>query len=166
MSAKSTEIPTETSIPLVEEQPEEVILDADKLEHNSELVGRLQGEVEVTASNAAVTDFTSMAGIQHRHGPYATDMGAREHKHDLRERWNVTDEAIINAGFVSESFDHAAVHELWMRRFQLREADYPVFNDVPNDDRSRWQKIGTFVRNNPAPIPEPVERNLTRIIFG
>lgn len=166
MSAETNEIPTETSMPLVEEQKEEIILDADKLAHNSDVVSRLQSDLKVEASEAVISDFTSMAGIQHRHGPYVEDAGFREAKHDLRERWNVTDEAIVLGGFVSEPFDHAAVHELWKRQDQLRNADFRVFEDVPNNDRSRWQDIGSFVSRNPAPIHAKVDKNLNRIIYG
>lgn len=165
MSAESTNIPDlETSAPLVEEQSEEIILDAEKLAHNESVVSRLSSELRERTSEASVTDYTAMSGIQHGHGPFVTDDGFREAKHDLRERWNVTDEAIVAAGFVSEPFDHAAVHELWKRRAQLRNADYPVFEDVPNNDRSRWQNIRSFVSKNPAPIRNEVDQMLNRIV--
>jgi hypothetical protein len=165
MSAESTEIPTETSAPLVEEQTEEIILDADKMAHNAEVVSHLQTDLKAEASEAVISDFTAMSGIQHRHGPYVDDDGFREAKHDLRERWSVTDEAIAEF-FVAEPFDHAAVHELWKRQAQMKTADFPVFEDVPNADSSRWKSIGNFVRKNPAPIHSTVDRKLDRIIHG
>lgn len=76
-------------------------------------------------------------------------------KHRLSDL-GVTDEATDRLWY--NSFDHAGVHELALRENEFANAPIDVFEDAPNDDARKWEKINSTKEK--APIPKSVRSDL------
>lgn len=97
--------------------------------------------------NSNIVGFTdTRSGLHHGHS-----MG----KHTL-DMLGVTDDASDRLWY--NSYDHAGVHEMKVRRDEFENAPIDVFEDAENDDASKWQKIENTSRK--APIPKSVRRDL------
>jgi len=97
--------------------------------------------------SSRVVSFTdTRSGLHHGHVPS---------KHRIQDL-GVTDEASERLWY--NSYDHAGVHELYVRRSEFENAPIDVFEDAPNDDASKWQKIQNTSKK--APIPTSVREDL------
>lgn len=108
-------------------------------------------EVKSLANSLEIEDFTApRSELNHGH-----DID----KHDVRSRFNVSEE-LVSQLFMYAPNDHAALHELLARKEEFIHADTPVFTDTEDTDDSRWEKIGKAAGK--APIPDKVHRELQR----
>lgn len=97
--------------------------------------------------NSRIVGFTdTKSGLHHGHGMQ---------KHTL-DMLGVTDEATERLWY--NEYDHAGVHELYVRRNEFETAPIDVFEDAANDDPSKWRKIENTSQK--APIPKNVRRDL------
>lgn len=97
--------------------------------------------------NSRITAFTDeKSGLHHNHGI---------DKHTLADL-GVTDEASSRLWY--NDYDHAGVHELYLRRDEFMDAPIDVFDDAENDDAGKWQKIKNTSKK--APIPKKVRSDL------
>jgi hypothetical protein len=107
-----------------------------------------------------IESLAEKAGVDKKKGFTAPD--TREHhthkikKHRLSDEFNVTDE-LLDETYVKE-YSHLAVHELALREDEFRNADFDVFEDVPNDDDERWEEINRTTGK--APISAESMREL------
>jgi len=94
-----------------------------------------------------ITGFTdTKSGLHHSHS---------ESKHRMQDL-GVTDEAIDRLWY--NHYDHAGVHELYVRRHEFIDAPIDVFEDAANDDQDKWAKIKRT--SEKAPIPKSVRSDL------
>lgn len=99
------------------------------------------------AQEARVNSFTdTKSGLHHNH---------TMDKHTL-DMLGVTDEAADKLYY--NSYDHAGVHEMLVRQHEFENAPIDVFEDAPNDDPQKWQKIEKT--SDIAHIPREVRRSL------
>jgi hypothetical protein len=97
--------------------------------------------------DSTIEGFTdTKSGLHHGHG-----LG----KHTLSQL-GVTEEAQERLWY--NSYDHTGVHELAVRENEFRDAPIDVFDDAPNDDTSKWNKIHSTKQK--APIPKRVRADL------
>ncbi|AGM11504.1 hypothetical protein M199_gp162 [Halogranum tailed virus 1] len=97
--------------------------------------------------DSRIVGFTdTKSGLHHGHGMS---------KHTL-DMLGVTDEATERLWY--NEYDHAGVHELYVRRNEFETAPIDVFEDAANDDPSKWSKIQNTSRK--APIPKSVRQDL------
>lgn len=104
-------------------------------------------ELDEVIESSEIQGFTdTRSGLHHGHG-----MG----KHTL-SMLGVTDAASERLWY--NSYDHAGVHEMAVREDEFRDAPIDVFEDAPNDDTRKWQKIHSTKEK--APIPKRVRADL------
>jgi len=115
----------------------------------------LDDVIEDLTDQAEVTGFTdSKTGIHH---------GSSRHdfqKHDVTDL-NVTDD--VRDMLWSNPYDHAAVHEMLLRKQEfVNNPDISVFKDRDDDSDSwKWDEIEKTSEN--APIPPEVRDKLDRM---
>lgn len=107
----------------------------------------LIGDIVEGAHLSAFTDTRS--GLHHGHD---------KTKHDLRDL-SVTDEAIEKLW--ANSYDHTGVHEMAVRRAEFENAPFDVFEDAPNNDAAKWEKIEDT--RDIAPIPQSTKDMLAEM---
>ena len=105
------------------------------------------GDIVEEAHLSAFTDTRS--GLHHGHD---------KQKHDLRDL-SVTDEAIEKLW--ANSYDHTGVHEMAVRRAEFENAPFDVFEDAPNNDAAKWEKIEDT--RDIAPIPQSTKDMLAEM---
>lgn len=100
------------------------------------------------AQTAEVTGFTDETdGLWHSHSLK---------KHRLQDI-GVTDE--VTDLLDHQANGHSALHELWARRHEFQEMDdVRVFEDVANDDFSKWERINEIRKK--APIPNDIQNKI------
>jgi len=97
--------------------------------------------------NSRIVGFTdARSGLHHGHSM---------DKHTL-DMLGVTEEATSRLWY--NSYDHAGVHELQVRRDEFESAPIEVFEDAANDSAEKWRKIESTSRK--APIPTSVRQDL------
>jgi len=100
-----------------------------------------------TIGDSGVVAFTDeKSGLHHSHPPS---------KHDCRDL-GVTEEAVDMLW--SNSYDHTGVVEMSIREQEFRNAPFNVFEDSPNDDTQKWEKIASTKEK--APIPQHIRSML------
>lgn len=140
------------------EEPE-VEVEVEEQDHSS--LESMMSEMREDAEDATVTDFTAVfSGVQHGHG---AERGQGEGNHDVRSRWNVRDE-FVSAHFISQPNDHAAIHEMVIRKKEFKSAEEDMFEDTGNKSRSKWNSIENFAQSGRAPIPEEARQKLRTVI--
>lgn len=103
--------------------------------------------LSTSIENSYIVGFTdTKSGLHHAHGLQ---------KHTL-DMLGVTDEAIDRLWY--NEYDHAGVHELYVRRGEFENAPIDVFEDAPNDSAQKWEYIENTSRK--APIPKHVRSDL------
>jgi len=104
-------------------------------------------DLQKSIERSHVDAFTDpKSGIHHSH---------QLSKHRIQDL-GVTDEAADKLWY--SHMDHAAVHEMAVRRGEFEDAPIDVFEGAPNDDPSMWDKIEST--REAAPIPESVKEDL------
>ena len=97
--------------------------------------------------DSRITAFTdTKSGLHHGHSM---------DKHTL-DMLGVTDEATDHLWY--NEYDHAGVHELYVRRDEFVDAPITLFENADNDDSEKWQHIERTSRR--APIPKSVRQDL------
>lgn len=100
-----------------------------------------------TIERSEIVGFTdTKSGLHHGHS---------EGKHQIQDL-GVTDECADMLW--SNANDHTPLHEMSLREKELKNAPIDVFEDAPNDDPSKWQKIHNTKEK--APIPKHIRRQL------
>jgi hypothetical protein len=126
----------------------------------AELVDKVEQYKAESMMEDPIESLAEKAGVDKKKGFTAPD--TREHhthkikKHRLSDEFNVTDE-LLDETYVKE-YSHLAVHELALREDEFRNADFDVFEDVPNDDDERWEEINRTTGK--APISAESMREL------
>jgi len=104
-------------------------------------------ELQDAVSDSRIAAFTdTRSGLFHRHSM---------DKHTL-DMLGVTEDAASKLWY--NGYDHAGVHELHYRRDEFENAPIDVFEDAPNNDSGKWEKIEDTTRR--APIPKRVRNDL------
>lgn len=126
--------------------PREYLTDeeADRIEAMTESVN---DPIASFARTARVKGFTDeKSGLYHDHGL---------RKHTL-DQLGVTEEAEERLFY--NSHDHAGVHEMKRRREEFEDAPFEVFEDAPNDDPEKWERVEYTSKQ--APIPQNVRSDI------
>jgi hypothetical protein len=117
----------------------------------AELVDKVEQYKAESTMDDPVGSLAEKAGVDRSEGFTAPD--TREHhthdidKHRLSDSFSVTDK-LLDETHVKE-FSHLACHELALREDEFRNADFDVFEDVPNDDDARWEEINRTTEKAP-----------------
>jgi hypothetical protein len=126
--------------------PEEYLTD-DEARDVHRLTEWSDDPIAATARTASVESFTDeKSGLVHLHSVS---------KHTL-DQLGVTDAAVERLFY--NSFDHAGAHEMKAREEEFRNATFDVFEDAPNNDARKWEKIESTSRK--APIPQQVRDDI------
>lgn len=130
----------------------------DEIEqHKAE--GQMLGDaIEDLTEQADVTGFTdSKTGNHHGSTGHSFD------KHKLSDGFNVTEDVVDLLW--SHEYDHAGVHELLLRKQEfIARPDVDVFEDVPDDNASRWSRIESTKES--APILPRTQQKLDEMYGG
>lgn len=150
---------TDLTVEQTRETEPEIVIDAGVLSEASAQLDEMMAEMDET--DAEVDNFTApISRIEHGHG---LKKGQGEGTHDVRARFGVRDEFVAD-NFFSMPNDHLALFEMMERKDEFQTADEPMFDDVPNDNASRWNSIESFVQSNRAPVPDAAVQRLRRRI--
>lgn len=130
--------------------PEEYLID-EEAARIVELRDSYSDPVTGVARTAHVQAFTDdKSGIYHEHEMY---------KHTL-DMLGVTDETMNRLNY--NYYDHAGVHELYLRRDEFMNAPFDVFSDADNGDANKWEAIQHTSER--APIPQSVRNEIDSML--